>query len=114
MTAARGSCGRAPRLVRVSAWTATPRCSRARSAGDVVLVDWIGAGMGPRVAGLGVMLSSVGVAGAAAVAEGYAKHVRLEPEELGRLGDAVRFRPLALGVRDHALDGWLHADEIAD
>jgi Ser/Thr protein kinase RdoA (MazF antagonist) len=57
-----------------------------------VLIDWTGAGRGPRVAPLGWLLS----AGATdldlvdAIVGGYRRHVQLEPAELARLAGAVR------------------------
>jgi Ser/Thr protein kinase RdoA (MazF antagonist) len=67
-----------------------------------ILVDWTGAGRGPRVASLGVLLSSAGpdLALVDAIVAGYVSHVRLEPEELARLPGAVR----AFGL---VLDCWM-------
>lgn len=64
-----------------------------------VVIDWTGAGRGPRLSSLGFLLW---VAGATdlrlidTVLTRYARHVRLEPEELARLADAVALRPLVL------------------
>lgn len=57
-----------------------------------VLIDWTGAGRGPRVAGLGLLLACcAGIMGAVeAVVDGYAPHVELERDELDRLEGAVR------------------------
>jgi len=65
------------------------------------LIDWTGAGRGPRIAPLGLLLS----AGATdprivdTIVLGYAPLVRLEPEESARLAGAVR----AFGL---ILDCW--------
>ena len=57
-----------------------------------VLIDWTGAGRGPRLAGLGLLLACcAGIMGAVdAVIDGYAPHVTLEADELDRLGGAIR------------------------
>jgi Ser/Thr protein kinase RdoA (MazF antagonist) len=70
------------------------------TADGPVLIDWTGAGSGPRVAGLGLLLMCcAGVVGAVdAVIEGYAPHVALEPDELHRLGGAVRQFGLILDI----------------
>jgi Ser/Thr protein kinase RdoA (MazF antagonist)/predicted esterase len=65
----------------------------------LVLVDWTGAGRGPRLWSLGWLLW---VAGAVhprlveLVASRYGKRVSLEPEELTRLAGAIAGRPLML------------------
>jgi Ser/Thr protein kinase RdoA (MazF antagonist) len=65
------------------------------------LVDWTGAGRGPRVAALGQLLSTT--AGdprlVDAIVAGYRPHVALDADELKRLGGAVR----AFGL---ILDCW--------
>jgi Ser/Thr protein kinase RdoA (MazF antagonist) len=62
--------------------------------GDVVLVDWTGAGTAPRVSALGLLLSSTGANPTLidAVLEGYTSTVAtpLTAEELDRLDDAIR------------------------
>jgi Ser/Thr protein kinase RdoA (MazF antagonist) len=64
-----------------------------------VVIDWTGAGRGPRLSSLGFLLW---VAGATdlrlidTVLTRYTRHVGLEPEELARLADAVALRPLVL------------------
>ena len=77
--------------------------------GGPVLVDWTGAGLGPRAASLVVLLQSVAagprgvdLAAVDPVVHGYRGHVTLEPDELGRL-DA------ALGIRQLWLASWMFA-----
>jgi Ser/Thr protein kinase RdoA (MazF antagonist) len=66
------------------------------------LVDWTGAGLGPRVTSLAVLLQSVaagsgGDLGAVdPVVAGYRAHVALGPEELARLDPALAIRQLWL------------------
>jgi Ser/Thr protein kinase RdoA (MazF antagonist) len=67
----------------------------------LVVVDWAGAGRGPRLWPLGFLLYSQGVQSLARVdlvVAGYSSHVRLEPEELVRLAGAVRARPVILAT----------------
>jgi len=68
--------------------------------GGLTLVDWTGAGRGPRVAGLAVLLSETRGRPPAVerVASAYAHHVRLEDAELARLGAAVLIRQLWLAA----------------
>jgi len=68
----------------------------SRSAG-AVLVDWTGAGRGPRLWSLAFLLWAAGAGGSGcidAVVEGYGRHVELEPAELERLAGAIGARPL--------------------
>jgi len=65
----------------------------------LVLVDWAGAGRGPRVWSLGFLLWAAGVRSPRlvdAVVARYRRHVELEPEELARLAGAIGARPLML------------------
>lgn len=66
--------------------------------GDVVLVDWTGAGCAPRVASLGFLLATTGgdPSRIQAVVDGYRSQVELSDEELTRLPDSVRAFPLVL------------------
>jgi Ser/Thr protein kinase RdoA (MazF antagonist) len=66
-----------------------------------VLIDWTGAGTGPRIGALGTLLSSSApdLRLVDAIVAGYSPHVRLEPDELARLDGAVR----AFGL---VLDCW--------
>ena len=67
--------------------------------GGVTIVDWAGAGYGPRLWSLGFLLF---VAGARSpklvdvVVSRYRRHVQLTPDELDRLPDAIRARPLLI------------------
>ncbi len=65
------------------------------------LIDWTGAGRGPRIAPLGWLLSAgaIDLRLVDAIVEGYGARVRLEPQELARLAGAVR----AFGL---ILDCW--------
>ena len=60
--------------------------------GELVLVDWTGAGQAPRICALGLLLSYTGASPALvdAIVDGYRRHVVLEPEELDRLPDSIR------------------------
>ena len=69
----------------------------ATEAGPL-LVDWTGAGRGPRLASLAVLLLSAGPGNAADVMRGYAGHQRLTAEELDRLEGVLWIRPLWLAA----------------
>jgi Ser/Thr protein kinase RdoA (MazF antagonist) len=65
----------------------------------MVLVDWAGAGRGPRLWSLAFLLYSEAAKDprrAGAVLLGYREHVTLEADELDRLGAVARTRPLIL------------------
>jgi Ser/Thr protein kinase RdoA (MazF antagonist) len=65
----------------------------------LVLIDWTGAGRGPRLWGLAFLLWAAGAWDLRLVdpvVSHYARHVQLQPDELSRLEAAVRARPLAL------------------
>jgi Ser/Thr protein kinase RdoA (MazF antagonist) len=67
----------------------------ATADGRLVLVDWTGAGRGPRIISLALFLGlsvrrNPGGPGLGAIIAGYRRHVRLEPEELARLAGAIR------------------------
>jgi Ser/Thr protein kinase RdoA (MazF antagonist) len=65
----------------------------------LVIVDWAGAGRGPRLWSLGFLLWAAGSRSMRLVdvaASRYRRHVTLEPEELARLENAIRARPLML------------------
>ena len=78
-----------------SVWTA---------GGDVVLIDWEGAGLGPAVIDVGFLLVSCEIEAfrpnrlppdperVQAIVDGYCRYHRLTAAELDRLGDAIRFR----------------------
>jgi Ser/Thr protein kinase RdoA (MazF antagonist) len=61
-----------------------------------VLVDWTGAGRGPRLASLAVLLASVGPQSVDDVLAGYLAHVKPEPQEVDRVEGALWIRPLWL------------------
>jgi Ser/Thr protein kinase RdoA (MazF antagonist) len=79
--------------------------------GDVVLVDWEGAGQGTLVAAIGWLLFSCAVAAPEErpgevvlervdpVLEGYCRHRSPTADEIARLADAVRIRPLVVAAR---------------
>jgi Ser/Thr protein kinase RdoA (MazF antagonist) len=65
----------------------------------LVVVDWTGAGRGPRLWSLGFLLFAAGSRSPRLidlVVSRYRRHVTLEPEELTRLAAAIRARPLML------------------
>jgi Ser/Thr protein kinase RdoA (MazF antagonist) len=67
--------------------------------GGMVLVDWAGAGRGPRLWSLAFLLYAEAAKEprrAGAVLLGYREHVTLEAEELDRLGSVAQTRPLIL------------------
>jgi Ser/Thr protein kinase RdoA (MazF antagonist) len=69
--------------------------------GGMVLVDWAGAGRGPRLWSLAFLLYAEAAKEprrAGAVLLGYREHVTLEAEELDRLGPVARARPLILSA----------------
>jgi Ser/Thr protein kinase RdoA (MazF antagonist) len=74
----------------------------AEPGGGMVVVDWAGAGRGPRAWSLAFLLWAEGAKNLARVdlvAAGYRRHVQLEPEELRRL-------PAMLGARPAVLAAW--------
>lgn len=69
----------------------------ATSAPAMVLVDWAGAGVGPRVWPLAFLLWAEAAKDprrAALALSGFYRLVKLEPEEVSRLGNLMRVRPL--------------------
>jgi Ser/Thr protein kinase RdoA (MazF antagonist) len=66
--------------------------------GTMVLVDWSGAGRGPRMWSLGFLLWAVGFGGDLArvdrTVDGYRRHLTPEPEELARLETLIAARPI--------------------
>jgi Ser/Thr protein kinase RdoA (MazF antagonist) len=87
-----------------------PGNSVCTAAGEVVLIDWEGAGFGPAVLDVGFLLISCESASpwtppfppdpkrVAAVIDGYCQHHRLAPSELDKLPDAIRFRSIVYGA----------------
>lgn len=87
----------------------------------MVLIDWTGAGTGPRIASLALVL----LAAPDAVAAGYRRHVDLEPDELERIGEAIRIRTLfwtayyldttlASGTSPSGREDWWPDDDAVD
>ncbi len=73
----------------------------ATPAPSMVLVDWTGAGLGPRLPSLAFLLWAEGAKDLRRVdlaMAGYARRVTLEPEELARLERAIAARPLVLDI----------------
>lgn len=82
--------------------------------GEVVLIDWEGAGLGPAILDLGFLLSSCEIAPSwtpplppdparvRAVLDGYCQYRRPVVAELDRLADAIRFRALIYGAANFA------------
>ena len=67
--------------------------------GTVTIVDWAGSGRGPRLWSLGFLLFAAGALSPKhvdLVISRYRRHTQLTPDELGRLPDAIRARPLML------------------
>jgi Ser/Thr protein kinase RdoA (MazF antagonist) len=67
--------------------------------GRLVIVDWTGAGRGPRLWSLGLLLFAAGARHPRLidlVVSRYSKRISLEPEELERLEGAIGGRPLML------------------
>jgi Ser/Thr protein kinase RdoA (MazF antagonist) len=79
--------------------------------GRIVLFDWDGAGLGPRIAALGVLLYTCAISPPFGppvapdvsrvdhIMRGYTRHTTLSPVEQSHLPDAIRFRPLAVAAR---------------
>lgn len=84
------------------------------AGGDVVFFDWEGAGQGPTIAALGLLLFSCAIqapdepavptdpARVDAVIDGYRRWHVPTPAELERLSDAVRVRPAVIAARSLA------------
>lgn len=75
-----------------------------------LVVNWKGAGRGPRLADLGwVLWGCWNEADAIPIVDAYRQHVELTDEELDRLDDVMAIRPLYLtcfGYRRNILKGW--------
>lgn len=68
---------------------------------DLVLIDWTGAGRGPRIASLALLIWSGALQKGSwsprrvdAIVAGYRSHIRLEGSELDRLAAVMQIRPL--------------------
>lgn len=69
--------------------------------GRMVLVDWAGAGRGPRLWSLAFLLWAEGAKDLRRVdlaVAGYRAHISIEPEELDRLGAVIGARPLIFDI----------------
>jgi len=67
----------------------------------LAIVDWTGAGRGPRLWSLGFLLWAAGARNmnlVDLVVSRYRRRIELEPAELGRLEDAIRGRPVTLEI----------------
>jgi len=67
----------------------------------MILVDWAGAGIGPRAWALAFLLWAEAAKDprrAALALAGYRRHVKLEPEEIERLPAMMRARPLIFDI----------------
>lgn len=71
------------------------------TSNDLVLIDWTGAGRGPRIASLALLIWSGALQKGGwsprhvdAIVAGYRSHVHLEESELDRLAAVMRIRPL--------------------
>jgi thiamine kinase-like enzyme len=67
----------------------------------LVMVDWTGAGTGPRLWPLAFLLYSAGARRAElvrSVVNGYTRYLRPEPAELARLASVMRVRPSVFEV----------------
>ncbi|GAC1343015.1 MAG: hypothetical protein NVSMB27_02500 [Ktedonobacteraceae bacterium] len=85
--------------------------------GQVLFIDWEGAGWGPEVIDVGFLLVSCNTAAPwmgepfipdmrriPAIVDGYCQHHLLTPTELDRLPDAIRFRTIVYGACSFAAD----------
>lgn len=78
----------------------------ASAADGMTVIDWTGAGTGPRAWTLAFLLWAEGARNLPRVdlvAAGYRRHVRLEPEELSRLPEMMRARRVVLAAWGYCL-----------
>jgi Ser/Thr protein kinase RdoA (MazF antagonist) len=78
----------------------------ASASDGMVLVDWSGAGQGPRLCSLAFLLYAEGARGLPRIdriIDGYRSHVALEDEEVERLPAALWSRPVVLNAWSFAL-----------
>jgi len=67
--------------------------------GGITVVDWTGSGRGPRLRSLGFLLFAAGARSPMLVdlvVSRYRRHTELTPDEIDRLPDAIRARPLLI------------------
>ena len=84
--------------------------------GGVTIVDWTGAGRGPRLWSLGFLLFAAGTRSPKlvdTVVSRYRKKTRLTPDELDRLPGAIRARPLLIDCWSVAM-GRKPARQVVD
>jgi Ser/Thr protein kinase RdoA (MazF antagonist) len=88
-------------------------------SGELTLIDWSGAGRGPRLAGLALLLWVGGLNEGGwspeyvdAIVAGYREHIQPTGDELTRLADVMRIRPLvhACHIYRRALNGGKSPD----
>jgi Ser/Thr protein kinase RdoA (MazF antagonist) len=100
--------------------------------GTATLIDWTGAGKGPRLGPLALLIwdSALGRQGQSVervdhVVAGYSRHIRLTDEELERLGAVMRVRPLVFacwqyrraimaGKQPDGTEWWMPDEELVD
>jgi len=88
----------------------------ATQRGDVTVVDWTGAGRGPRLWSLAWLLWAAGARSMScveAVVAGYQSRLSLEESELDRLAGAIGTRPVVLACWEFAT-GRQPLAEVAD
>jgi Ser/Thr protein kinase RdoA (MazF antagonist) len=81
----------------------------------MVLVDWTGAGRGPRAWSLAFLLYAEGARGLPRVdlvVAGYRRHITPAPEELSRLQAMIAARPVVLAVWSYCLGRRSLADAV--
>lgn len=75
----------------------------------MVLIDWTGAGRGPRAWLLAFLLYAEGAKNpprADLIVSGYRRHVTLEPAEIERIPAMMRVRPVVLAAWSFCLGRW--------
>lgn len=100
------------------------------TSNDLVLIDWTGAGRGPRIASLALLIWSGALQKGGwspryvdAIVAGYRSHISLEESELDRLAAVMRLRPLVFACwrfrhavnAHHSPDGsewWWPSEEL--
>jgi Ser/Thr protein kinase RdoA (MazF antagonist) len=104
----------------------------AAPGSGLVWIDWTGAGRGPRLASLAfaVWSAALGTRGWSrqwvdAVVTGYHSHISLQEDELSRMADAMRLRPLVFacwryryavrsGQVPRGAEWWLPDEDLVD
>jgi len=98
----------------------------------LVIIDWTGAGLGPRLGPISLLIWSCALDNAvwsperlASVVAGYRSQVDLQDNELARLADVMRVRPLIFacwryrhavvsGKQPNGTEWWMPSDELVD